>query len=80
MENIVNEPALKYDYLSPEEYLAAEGKALEKHELMNGKIITMTWVPLKHNQIVSTNLAEYLLITTIEQQILLSDIYYDVNF
>ena len=47
---------------------------------MNGKIITMTWVPLKHNQIVSTNLAEYLLITTIEQQILLSDIYYDVNF
>ena len=42
MENIVNEPALKYDYLSPEEYLAAEGKALEKHELMNGKIISMT--------------------------------------
>jgi len=42
MENIVNEPALKYDYLSPEEYLAAEGKALEKYELMTGKIITMT--------------------------------------
>ena len=39
MENIVNEPALKYDYLSPEEYLAAERKALEKHELMNGKIL-----------------------------------------
>ena len=52
MENIVNEPALKYDYLSPEEYLAAERKAVEKHELMNGKIITMTGASLKHNQIV----------------------------
>ena len=53
MENIVNEPALKYDYLSPEEYLEAERKAVEKHELINGKIITMQGASLKHNQIVS---------------------------
>ena len=42
MENIINEPAIKYNYLSQEEYL----------ELMNGKIITMTGASLKHNRIV----------------------------
>jgi Uma2 family endonuclease len=52
MENIVNEPALKYNYLSQEEYLEAERNAEQKHELMNGKIITMTGASLKHNQIV----------------------------
>jgi len=53
MENIVNEPALKYNYLTAEEYLEAERKATCKHELMNGKIITMTGASLKHNRIVS---------------------------
>ena len=53
MENIVNEPALKYNYLTAEEYLEAERKATGKHELMNGKIITMTGASLKHNKIVS---------------------------
>jgi Uma2 family endonuclease len=53
MENVVKEPALKYNYLTPEEYLEAERKATEKHELMNGVIITMTGASLKHNQIVS---------------------------
>jgi Uma2 family endonuclease len=52
MENIVDEPALKYNYLSAEEYLEAERKALEKHELMNGKIITMQGASLNHNRIV----------------------------
>ena len=53
MENIVNEPALKYNYLSAEEYLEAERKAVEKHELINGKIITMQGASLKHNKIVA---------------------------
>ena len=53
MENIVNEPALIYNYLTAEEYLEAERKATCKHELMNGKIITMTGASLKHNRIVS---------------------------
>jgi Uma2 family endonuclease len=53
MENIVNEPALKYNYLSAEEYLEAERKAVEKHELINGKIITMQGAAsLNHNRIV----------------------------
>ena len=53
MENIVNEPALKYNYLTAEEYLEAERKSTGKHELINGKIITMTGASLKHNRIVS---------------------------
>ena len=52
-ENILNEPAIKYNYLSAEEYLEAERKAQQKNELMNGKIITMTGASLRHNQIVS---------------------------
>jgi Uma2 family endonuclease len=58
MENIVKEPALKYNYLSAEEYLETERKAAEKHELMNGKIITMQRASLKHNRIVANLIAE----------------------
>ena len=53
MENIVNEPALQYNYLSQQEYLEAERNAEQKHELMNGKIITMSGASLKHNKIVA---------------------------
>lgn len=52
MENIVNEPAFKYNYLTADEYLEAERNASGKNELMNGKIITMTGASLKHNRIV----------------------------
>jgi len=52
MEKILNEPALQYNYLSAPEYLEAERKALGKHELMNGKIITITGASLTHNRIV----------------------------
>lgn len=41
MENIVNEPALEYDYISPEEYLDIERTALEKHEYFNGKVLSI---------------------------------------
>ncbi len=53
MENIVNEPAVRYNYVTAGEYLKAERKAEHKHELMNGVIITMAGASLKHNQIVS---------------------------
>ena len=53
MENILNEPVLQYNDLTAAEYLEAERKATGKHELMNGKIITMTGASLKHNRIVS---------------------------
>jgi Uma2 family endonuclease len=58
MENIIKEPAVKYNYLSAEEYLEAERKAIEKHELMNGKIITMQGASLKHNTITGNLIAE----------------------
>lgn len=53
MENIVNEPALKYNYISPEEYLEAERAALEKHEYYQGEIFAMSGASLKHNKIFS---------------------------
>ena len=53
MENIVNEPALKYNYISPEEYLEAERAALEKHEYSQGEIFAMSGASLKHNKIFS---------------------------
>jgi Uma2 family endonuclease len=53
MEDEIQEPALKYNYVSPEEYLAAERTAKEKHELHEGHIVTMTGASLEHNDIVS---------------------------
>jgi Uma2 family endonuclease len=58
MENILNEPAVKYNYLSQEEYLEAERNAEQKHELINGKIFTMAGASLNHNQIVANVLSE----------------------
>jgi Uma2 family endonuclease len=53
MENEVKEPALKYNYTTTEEYLEFERSSiLEKHELHEGTVITMTGASLKHNQIV----------------------------
>jgi len=53
MENLVNEPALKYNYLTAEEYLYAERNAAVKNELINGRIFTMAGSSLQHNKIVS---------------------------
>ena len=53
MENIVNEPALKYNYISPEEYLETERAALEKHEYYQDEIFAMSGASLKHNKIFS---------------------------
>ena len=53
MENIVNEPALKYNYISPDEYLAGERAALEKHEYYQGEVFAMSGASLQHNVIFS---------------------------
>jgi Uma2 family endonuclease len=53
MNNEINNPAFKYNYISPEEYLEAERNAKEKHELHQGHIVTMTGASVKHNSIVS---------------------------
>ncbi|MFN2458928.1 MAG: Uma2 family endonuclease [Chitinophagaceae bacterium] len=63
MENEVKEPALKYNYATPAEYLEAERNANEKHELHQGTIVAIAGASLKHNTIVSniiTNVGMYL--------------------
>ena len=57
-DNIINEPAPKYNYTSPEEYLIAERAAKEKHEYYEGKVVAMAGASLNHNEIV-TNLARH---------------------
>lgn len=51
--NILNEPALKYNYISPEEYLELEQAATEKHEYYRGEIFAMSGASLKHNRLFS---------------------------
>jgi len=51
MENEVIEPAPKYNYISPDEYLAMERASDEKHEYYDGYVIAMSGARLKHNQI-----------------------------
>lgn len=51
MENEVNEPALKYNYTSAEEYLAMERASEEKHELHQGRIVAMSGASKEHNKI-----------------------------
>jgi len=49
MEDEVKEPAVKYNYISPDEYLAAERLAAEKHEYYRGEVFAMSGATLKHN-------------------------------
>lgn len=51
MENVAQEPALKYNYISPEEYLERERLALEKHEYYQGEVFAMSGASLHHNKI-----------------------------
>jgi len=51
MENEVKEPAFKYNYITPAEYLLAERAAEEKHEYYDGQVLGMSGASLKHNQI-----------------------------
>ena len=51
MENIVEEPALSFNFISEEEYLERERKATEKHEYYRGEIFAMSGASLRHNRI-----------------------------
>jgi len=53
MENEVKEPAFKYNYISPAEYLLAERAAEEKHEYYDGQVLAMSGASMKHNDITS---------------------------
>lgn len=50
--NIVKDPALKYNYLSPKEYLELERSSGIKHELHDGILITMQGASKNHGRIV----------------------------
>lgn len=58
MENSVNEPLLKYNFITPEEYLAKERVSLAKNEYFKGEIFGMSGAFLEHNEIFS-NFLEY---------------------
>lgn len=51
MENEVKEPAPKFNYISPDEYLAMERASEEKHEYYDGFVVAMSGARLRHNQI-----------------------------
>lgn len=53
MENIVEEPALNYNFISQQEYLAAERDAVNKHEYYQGEIFAMSGASLNHNRVFS---------------------------
>ena len=55
MENEVKEPAPKYNYISPEEYLVFERTAEYKNEYYYGQVLAMSGASLKHN-IIDRNL------------------------
>ena len=42
MENEVKEPAPKFNYVSPDEYLAMERASEEKHEYHDGYVVAMS--------------------------------------
>jgi Uma2 family endonuclease len=55
MENEVKEPAPKFNYVSPEQYLEMERAAEEKHEYYEGQVYAMSGASWKHN-VISKNI------------------------
>jgi Uma2 family endonuclease len=51
MENEVKEPAPKFNYISPEEYLTLERASTEKHEYFKGEVFAMSGASNEHNDI-----------------------------
>jgi len=49
MENEVKEPAPKYDFISPDEYLEMERASGEKHEYYDGHVVTLSGASKEHN-------------------------------
>jgi Uma2 family endonuclease len=58
MDDMIKEPAPKYNYISPDEYLAMERASDEKHEYYDGYMVAMSGARLKHNQITGNLVAE----------------------
>ena len=58
MEYEVNEPAVKYQRMSPQEFLAFERASEERHEYFEGEVITMQGASLRHEDIVGNLLRE----------------------
>jgi Uma2 family endonuclease len=52
MENEVKEPAPKYNYVSPQEYLEMERISDVKHEYFKGEVFAMSGASWEHNVIV----------------------------
>lgn len=51
MEDEVKEPAPKYNYISPEQYLEMERAAEGKHEYYQGEVYAMSGASPVHNDI-----------------------------
>ena len=51
MENEVKEPAPKYNYISPEQYLEMERASEVKHEYYKGEVFAMSGASNAHNDI-----------------------------
>lgn len=58
MENEVKEPAPKYNYISPDEYLEMERASDERHEYYDGYVVAMSGARLKHNQVAANLYSE----------------------
>lgn len=56
--NIVNEPTLKYQYISPGAYLEQERAATEKHEYYRGEVFAMSGASKEHHEIFSNLFGE----------------------
>ncbi len=59
MENEVNEPVPKFNYVSAEDYLRMERTSQQKHEYYQGEVFAMAGASLNHNDIF-TNLFGHL--------------------
>lgn len=51
MENEVQEPAPKYNYVTPEQYLEMERAAEFKHEYYDGQVFAMSGARTPHNRV-----------------------------
>jgi Uma2 family endonuclease len=58
MDNEVKEPAPKYNYISPDEYLEMERASDQKHEYYDGLVIAMSGASRAHNRIAMNLYAE----------------------
>jgi Uma2 family endonuclease len=57
MENLINEPAIQYNYYSLQEYWDIESSTESKNEYYNGNLVVMQGASLNHNKILSNLVA-----------------------